>query len=77
MNINNFIDSIEQTTENELENIFEHVSAQFQSEKNAKKDEKKTIKQSKIKISEAFTALQQLYLYEEQQSESDSVFQFC
>ena len=63
MNVNNFIDSIENATEDELENIVEHVAIEFGPEKNAESDQKKTIEQSKIKISEALTALQQLCLY--------------
>ncbi len=74
ININNFIDPIEKTTEDELENIVEHVAAQFGPEKNAESDKEEAIEQPKMKISEALTALQQLRLYEEQQDEDNSGF---
>src|SRR6266487_4601294 len=51
ININNFIDPIEKTTEDELENIVEHVAAQFGPEKNAESDEEEAIEQPKMKIS--------------------------
>ena len=73
MNINDFINSINETIEDKLKNIVEHVGAQFQSEKNAESDEK-NIEQWKIKISESFTASQQLHLYKKQQNKSDSDF---
>ena len=61
MNINNFIDSIEkrQAIKNESENIIKHITAQFEPEQNAESDEE-NIEQPKIKISEAFAAMQQL-----------------
>src|SRR5437667_5476181 len=73
MDINNFIDPIDESTGNEPENIIEHIAAQFGPEKDAESDEE-DIEQPKIKISEALAALQQLRLYEEQQDESDSGF---
>src|SRR5204863_3593496 len=74
MNINNFIDPIEEATEDELENIVEHVAAQFGPEKDAESDEEEAVEQLKMKISEALTALQQLRLYKEQQDEGNSGF---
>ncbi len=71
MNINNFIDPIEEATTNEPENIIEHIAAQFGPERDAESDEE-DIEQPKIKISEALAALQQLWLYEEQQKDGDS-----
>src|SRR6266496_6169061 len=71
MNINNFIDSIDESMGNELENIIEHIAAQFGPERDAKSDEE-DIEQSKIKISEALASLRQLQLYEEQQNDGDS-----
>src|SRR6266496_2744632 len=73
MNINNFIDSIDESMGNEPENIIEHIAAQFGPERDAESDEE-NIEQPKIKISEALAALQQLRLYEEQQNEGDSSF---
>ncbi len=40
MDINNFIDPIEEATTNEPENIIEHIAAQFGPEQDAKSDEK-------------------------------------
>ena len=74
MNINNFIDPIEEATEDELENIVEHVAAQFGPEKDAESDEEEAVEQLKMKISEALTALQQLRLYKEQQDQGNSGF---
>ena len=73
MDINNFIDSIEETaaSEDQTEDIIEHIAAQFGPERDAESDEK-NIKQPKIKMSEAYTALQLLRLWEEQQKDGDS-----
>ena len=75
MNINNFIDPVEETQalEKELENIIKHIVTQFGPEWDAETDEK-DIKLPKIKISKAIAVLQQLQLYEEQQDEDDSCF---
>jgi len=75
MNINNFIDSIEkkQAMKNKLKNIIEHIAAQFESEYNAESDEK-NIEQSKMKISDILAAVQQIWLYEEQQNKDNSSF---
>ena len=74
MDINNFIESTEEraAAEDEIENIIEHIIAQFGPEQDAESDEEKTVKQPKIKIAKAILALQQLWLYEKQQDESDT-----
>ena len=59
ININDFIDPIEKATMKESENIIEHIAAQFDSEQDAESDEE-DIEQPKIKMSEAYTALQLL-----------------
>ena len=71
ININNFINPIEEATTEESKDIIKHIAAQFSPERDAKSDEK-DIKQPKIKIFEVYTALQQLQLYEEQQKDEDS-----
>ena len=71
MNINNFINSINDTIKNKLKNIVQHVAAQIGFEKNAESDEK-NIEQSKIKISDALVALWLLQLYEKQQNDENS-----
>ena len=71
MNINNFIDPIEEAATDEPANIIEHIAAQFGPEREAESDEE-DIEQPKIKISEALAALRQLQLYEEQQNDGDS-----
>jgi len=75
MDINNFIDPIEETEamNEKSENIIEQIAAQFDLERDAESDEE-DIEQPKIKISEALAALQQLRLYEEQQNDGDSKF---
>ena len=75
MDINNFIDSIEETvvSEDQTEDIIEYIAAQFGPEQDAESDEK-DIEQPKIKISNTVTALQQLRLYEEQQEDDDTRF---
>ena len=55
----------------ESENIIEHIAAQFDPERDAESDEE-DIEQPKIKMSEAYTALQLLRLWEEQQKNGDS-----
>ena len=55
----------------ESENIIEHIAAQFGPEWDAENDEK-NIEQPKIKMSEAYTALQLLQLWEKQQKNEDS-----
>ena len=55
----------------ESENIIEHIAAQFGPERDAESDEE-DIEQPKIKMSEAYTALQLLRLWEEQQKDGDS-----
>ena len=57
MDINNFIDPIEEAATNEPEDIIEHIAAQFGSERDAESDEE-DIEQPKIKKSEALAALQ-------------------
>ena len=71
MNINNFIDPIEEAATDEPADIIEHIAAQFGPEWDAESDEE-DIEQPKIKISEAYTALQLLWLYEKQQKDGDS-----
>ena len=71
MNINNFIDPIEEAATDEPVDIIEHISAQFGPERDAESDEE-DIEQPKIKISEALASLRQLRLYEEQQNDGDS-----
>ena len=71
ININDFIDPIEEATTEEPEDIIEHIAAQFGPEWDAESDEE-DIEQPKIKISEAYTALQLLRLFEEQQKDEDS-----
>ena len=55
----------------EPENIIEHIAAQFGPEWDAESDEK-DIEQPKIKISETYTALQLLRLFEKEQKDEDS-----
>ena len=55
----------------ESEDIIEHIAAQFGPERDAESDEE-DIEQPKIKMSEAYTALQLLRLWEEQQKDGDS-----
>src|SRR5437667_10439054 len=71
ININDFIDPIEEATMKESEDIIEHIAAKFGPERDAESDEE-DIEQSKIKMSEAYTALQLLRLWEEQQKDGDS-----
>ena len=71
MDINNFIDPIEEAATNESADIIEHIAAQFGPERDAESDEE-DIEQPKIKISEALAALWQLQLYEKQQDDGDS-----
>ena len=70
MDINNFINSIEETaaSEDQAEDIIERIAAQFGPEQDAESDEE-DIEQLKIKISDTVAALKQLQLYEEQQEE--------
>src|SRR5436190_19530941 len=72
MNINNFIESIEEraAAEDESGDIIEHIAAQFGPEQDESDEE--DVEQPKIKITEAILALQQLQLYEEQQEESNT-----
>ena len=72
IDINNFIDPIEEHAIDEPEDLMEHIAAQFGPERDAESDEEEDIEQPKIKISEALAALQQLRLYEEQQDNGDS-----
>ena len=71
MDINNFIDPIEEAVMDGPADIIEHIAAQFGPERDAESDEE-DIEQPKIKISEALAALRQLQLYEEQQNDGDS-----
>ena len=75
MNINNFIDPIEerQAMEDEPENLIEHIAAQFGPEQDAESDEE-DIEQPKMKISDTLAAVQQIWLYKEQQDEGNSSF---
>ena len=71
ININDFIDPIEEATMEESENIIEHIAAQFGPEQDAESDEE-NIEQPKIKMSETYTALQLLQLWKKQQKNEDS-----
>ena len=72
MNINNFIESIEEraAAEDESGDIIKHIAAQFGPEQDESDEE--DVEQLKIKITETILALQQLRLYEEQQEESNT-----
>src|SRR5204863_3777091 len=71
ININDFIDPIEEATTEEPEDIIEHIAAQFGPERDAESDEE-DIEQPKIKMSQSYTAVQLLRLWEEQQKDGDS-----
>ena len=71
MDINNFIDPIEEAVMDGPADIIEHIAAQFGPEQDAESDEE-DIGQPKIKISEALAALRLLRLYEKQQNDEDS-----
>ena len=71
ININDFIDPIEEATTEEPEDIIEHIAAQFGPEWDIKSNEE-DIEQPKIKISETYTALQLLWLFEKEQKNEDS-----
>ena len=71
INIQNFIKLPGEEVEDSSEDLIKHIAELYTGPNRDAETDKEVIKQPQIKLNEALMALQKLYLYKEQQSNSN------